>query len=134
AVRERRPVLFFSMEMDRLDLVRRLLSAEARIDARKLQTGQLSAQEWPKLNEAVGRLAEAPFYIDDDPRCTVMQMRAKSRRIKAQHGDLGLIVIDYLQLMSTPGKRVENRQVEVSDISRGLKILAREMQTPVLAL
>jgi replicative DNA helicase len=134
AVRERRPVLFFSMEMDRLDLVRRLLSAEARIDARKLQTGQLSAQEWPKLNEAVGRLADAPFFIDDDPRCTVMEMRAKARRIKAQQGDLGLIVVDYLQLMTSHNKRVENRQVEVAEISRGLKILAREMQTPVLAL
>ncbi|HEY3832605.1 MAG TPA: replicative DNA helicase, partial [Acidimicrobiia bacterium] len=133
ALEERRPVLFFSMEMDRGDLTRRLLSSEALIDARKLQTGRLDANDWPKLNQAIGRLAEAPFFIDDDPRCTVMEMRAKARRIKAQYGDIGLIVVDYLQLMSS-SKRVESRQVEVSDLSRGLKILAREMQTPVLAL
>jgi replicative DNA helicase len=134
AVKERRPVLFFSLEMDRLDLVRRLLSAEALIDARNLQTGKLSEHEWPKLNQAVGRLAEAPFFIDDDPRCTVMEMRAKARRIKSQQGDLGLIVVDYLQLMQSHNRKIENRQVEVSEISRGLKILAREMQTPVMAL
>jgi replicative DNA helicase len=133
ALEERRPVLFFSMEMDRGDLTRRLLSSEALIDARKLQTGRLDANDWPKLNQAIGRLAEAPFFIDDDPRCTVMEMRAKARRIKAQYGDIGLIVVDYLQLMSS-SKRVESRQVEVSDLSRGLKILAREMQAPVLAL
>jgi replicative DNA helicase len=134
AMKDRKPVLFFSMEMDRLDLVRRLLSAEARIDARNLQTGRLSEHEWPKLNQALGRLAEAPFFIDDDPRCTVMEMRAKARRIKSQHGELGLVVVDYLQLMSSHTKRVENRQVEVSEISRGLKILARELQAPVMAL
>lgn len=134
ATKDRKPVLFFSMEMDRMDLVRRLLSCEALIDARNLQTGRLSEHEWPKLNQALGRLAEMPFYIDDDPRCTVMEMRAKARRIKSQHGDLGLVVVDYLQLMSSHSKRVENRQVEVSDISRGLKILARELQAPVMAL
>ncbi len=133
ALHERKPVLFFSMEMDRSDLTRRLLSSEARINARDLQTGQISEADWPRLNQAIGRLAEVKFFIDDDPRCTVMEMRAKARRIKAQYGDLGLIVVDYLQLMST-SKRVENRQVEVSELSRGLKILAREMQTPVLAL
>jgi replicative DNA helicase len=81
----------------------------------------------------VGRLAEAPFYIDDNPHLTVMEMRAKCRRLKALHGDLGLIVVDYLQLMSTP-KRSENRQVEVSELSRGLKVLARDLETPVMAL
>ncbi len=133
ALEDRKPVLFFSMEMDRLDLTRRLLSSEARINARDLQTGRLAEGDWPRLNQAVGRLAEAPFFIDDDPRCTVMEMRAKARRIKAQYGDVGLIVVDYLQLMST-NKRIESRQVEVSELSRGLKILAREMQAPVLAL
>jgi replicative DNA helicase len=82
---------------------------------------------------AVGRLAEAPPFIDDNPHLTVMDMRAKCRRLKAQHGDLGLVVVDYLQLMST-GKRAENRQVEVSELSRGLKVLARDLDVPVLAL
>ena len=133
ALETRKPVLFFSMEMDTIDLTRRLLASEARINSRDLQTGKLSEHEWPKLNQAVGRLAEAPFFIDDDPRCTVMEMRAKARRIKAQYGDIGLIVVDYLQLMSS-NKRIESRQVEVSELSRGLKILAREMQCPVMAL
>ena len=81
-----------------------LLAAEARVPSRKLQTGKLSEHEWPRVNQAVGRLAEAPFFIDDNPHCTVMEMRAKARRIKARYGDLGLIVVDYLQLMSTPGR------------------------------
>ena len=86
-----------------------------------------------RLNTAMAHLGEAPFYIDDNPHCTVMEMRAKARRIKARHGDLGMIVVDYLQLMSTPG-RTESRQVEVSELSRGLKILARELDCPVVAL
>jgi replicative DNA helicase len=133
ALHGRKPVLFFSMEMGYLELTKRLLAAEARVPSRKLQTGKLSEHEWPRVNHAVGRLAEAPFFIDDNPHCTVMEMRAKARRIKARYGDLGLIVVDYLQLMSTPG-RSENRQVEVSELSRGLKILARELEAPVVTL
>jgi replicative DNA helicase len=129
----RKPVLFFSMEMGHLELTKRLLASEARIDARKLATGQLTEAEWPKLNQAVGRLAEAPFFIDDNPHLTVMEMRAKARRVKARQGDLGLIVVDYLQLMQT-SRRVESRQVEVSELSRGLKILARELEVPVMTL
>ena len=129
----RKPVLFFSMEMGHLELTKRLLAAEAGIEARKLSTGKLSEHEWPKLHQAVGRLAEAPFFIDDNPHCTVMEMRAKARRTSARFGDLGLIVVDYLQLMSSSG-RVESRQIEVSELSRGLKILARELDTPVLCL
>jgi replicative DNA helicase len=129
----RKPVLFFSMEMGHLELTKRLLASEARIEARKLATGRLSEAEWPKLNQAVGRLAEAPFFIDDNPHTTVMEMRAKARRVKARHGDLGLIVIDYLQLMSS-SRKVESRQVEVSELSRGLKILARELEVPVMCL
>jgi len=132
AVVERKPVIFFSMEMGYLELTKRLLAAESRVSSRKLQTGDLSDHEWPRVNQAIGRLAEAPFFIDDNPHCTVMEMRAKARRIKARHGDLGLIVVDYLQLMSTPGRRSENRQVEVSELSRGLKILARELEAPVV--
>ena len=133
ALHGRKPVLFFSMEMGYLELTKRLLAAEARVPSRKLQTGKLSEHEWPRVNQAVGRLAEAPFFIDDNPHCTVMEMRAKARRVKARYGDLGLIVVDYLQLMSTPG-RSENRQVEVSELSRGLKILARELEAPVVTL
>jgi replicative DNA helicase len=133
ALHGRKPVLFFSMEMGYLELTKRLLAAEARVPSRKLQTGKLSEHEWPRVNQAVGRLAEAPFFIDDNPHCTVMEMRAKARRIKARYGDLGLIVVDYLQLMSTSG-RSENRQVEVSELSRGLKILARELEAPVVTL
>jgi replicative DNA helicase len=133
ALDARKPVLFFSMEMGHLELTKRLLAAEAQIDARKLSTGRLSEHEWPKLNQAVGRLAEAPFFIDDNPHCTVMEMRAKARRTKARYGDLGLIVVDYLQLMATP-RRAESRQVEVSELSRGLKILARELDAPVMTL
>ena len=129
-----KPVLFFSLEMGYLELTKRLLSAEAKVPARKLQTGKLLDYEWPRVNEAVGRLAEAAFFIDDNPRCTVMEMRAKARRLKARYGDLGLIVVDYLQLMTSHAKRVESRQVEVSELSRGLKILARELETPVVCL
>ena len=134
ALHGRKPVLFFSMEMGHLELTKRLLAAEARVPSRKLQTGKLSEHEWPRINQAVGRLAEAPFFIDDNPHCTVMEMRAKARRVKARYGDLGLIVVDYLQLMASPGRRSENRQVEVSELSRGLKILARELETPVVTL
>jgi replicative DNA helicase len=134
ALDARKPVIFFSMEMGHLELTKRLLAAEAQIDARKLSTGRLSEHEWPKLNQAVGRLAEAPFFIDDNPHCTVMEMRAKARRTKAKYGDLGLVVVDYLQLMATPGRRSESRQVEVSELSRGLKILARELDCPVMTL
>jgi len=132
ALDARRPVLVFSMEMGHLELTKRLLAAEAKVPSRKLQTGNLSEHEWLRVTQAVGRLAEAHFFIDDNPRCTVMEMRAKARRLKARFGDLGLIVVDYLQLMTSHNKRVESRQVEVSEISRGLKILAREMECPVV--
>jgi replicative DNA helicase len=131
AMESRRPVLFFSMEMGSVELTKRMLSAEARVDARKLQTGNLTDGDWSRLNPAISHLGEAPLFLDDNPHCTVMEMRAKARRIKARYGDLGLIVVDYLQLMSSP-RRAENRQVEVSELSRGLKILARELECPVL--
>ena len=111
SVHGRKPVMFFSMEMGYLELTKRLLAAEARVPSRKLQTGRLGEHEWPRVNQAVGRLAEAPFFIDDNPHCTVMEMRAKARRIKARYGDLGLIVVDYLQLMTSHNKRIESRQV-----------------------
>jgi replicative DNA helicase len=135
AMTARRPVMFFSMEMGTLELTKRLLSGESRVELRKLQTGKIREDEWTRLSHAVGRLAETPLLIDDNPHCTVMEMRAKARRTKARYGDLGLVVIDYLQLMSpSTTRRSENRQVEVAEISRGLKILARELDCPVIAL
>ncbi len=135
AMTARRPVMFFSMEMGTLELTKRLLSGEGRVELRKLQTGKIGEDEWSRLSHAVGRLAEAPLFIDDNPHCTVMEMRAKARRTKARQGDLGLVVVDYLQLMTpSVSRRMENRQVEVAEISRGLKILARELDCPVIAL
>jgi len=131
----RQPVLFFSMEMGTLELTKRLLAVEARIEATKLWTGRLSEEEWSRVSQAVGRLADTPLLIDDNPHCTVMEMRAKARRTKARYGNLGMIVVDYLQLMTpSTSRRMENRQVEVAEMSRGLKILARELECPVVAL
>jgi replicative DNA helicase len=133
ALEVHRPVLFFSLEMSHLEITQRILSAEARVDATRMRNGKLAEADWTKLSHAIGRLAEAPLYIDDNPQATVMEIRAKARRLKSRIGDLGLIVIDYLQLM-TGRTNAENRQVEVSEISRGLKILARELEVPVVAL
>ena len=126
------PVLFFSLEMSHLEITQRLLCSEARVDATRMRTGRLQEQDWPKVAHAIGRLGEAPIYIDDNPNITVMDIRAKARRQKSSEG-LGLVVVDYLQLMSSR-TRVENRQLEISEISRSLKILARELEVPVVAL
>lgn len=132
AMEKREPVLVFSLEMSHLELTQRLLCAESRIDSSRMRNGRLHESDWPKLSHAIGRLGEAPLYIDDNPNLTIMDIRAKARRLKAKSG-LALVVIDYLQLMS--GRtNAENRQVEVSEISRGLKILARELSVPVVAL
>lgn len=133
ALEAQRPVLFFSLEMSNLELSQRLLCAEARVDSTRVRNGQLQEDDWKKISRAMGRLAEAPIWIDDNPNLTIMEIRAKARRLKSQIGDLGVIVIDYLQLM-TGRSNAENRQVEVSELSRGLKILARELETPVVAL
>jgi replicative DNA helicase len=132
AVEAALPVLFFSLEMGHSELTLRVLSAEARVDSQKMRTGRLSEQDWSKIGRAIGRL-EAPLFIDDNPNVTVMEIRAKARRLAQRYGQLGLIVVDYLQLM-TGRSTAENRQVEVSEISRGLKILARELKVPVMAL
>ena len=132
AMKQKVPVLLFSLEMSRKELVQRLLSSEAQIDSTRMRNGKLLERDWEKISHAIGRLADAPIYIDDNPNVNVMDIRAKSRRLKAREG-LGLVVVDYLQLMS--GRMgAESRQVEVSEISRGLKILARELDVPVLAL
>jgi replicative DNA helicase len=129
----KRPSLFFSMEMSHLELTQRLLCADAKVDSSRMRNGRLQADDWPKITASVGRLAEAPIYIDDNPHLTIMEIRGKARRLKAKVGDLGVVIIDYLQLM-TGRTSAENRQVEVAEISRGLKILARELQVPVIAL
>ena len=126
------PVLLFSLEMSHRELTQRLLCSEARVDATRMRNGRLLEADWPKISHAVGRLAEAQIFIDDNPRLTIMEIRAKARRLKSREG-LGMIVVDYLQLM-TGRADSENRQVEVSEISRGLKILARELEIPVVAL
>jgi replicative DNA helicase len=132
AVEAALPVLFFSLEMGHSELTLRILSAEARVDSQKMRTGRLSEQDWSKIGRAIGRL-EAPLFIDDNPNVTVMEIRAKARRLAQRYGQLGLVVVDYLQLM-TGRSNAENRQVEVSEISRGLKILARELRVPIIAL
>jgi replicative DNA helicase len=108
------------------------LSSEARVDSTKIRTGKLAEADWAKIGKAIGRL-EVPLFLDVNPRVTVMEIRAKARRIKARYGGIGLIVIDYLQLMGGTGNS-ENRQLEVSEISRNLKILARELEVPIIAL
>jgi len=134
AVHARVPVLLFSLEMSHLELTQRMLCSEAAVDATRMRNGRLLESDWPKISDAIGRLGDAPIYIDDNPNLTVMDIRAKARRLKAREG-LGLVVVDYLQLMSGHAKsRAENRQVEVSEISRGLKVLARELDIPVIAL
>jgi len=132
AVERSLPVLLFSLEMSHLELTQRLLCSEARVDSSRMRNGKLHESDWPKIVQAIGKLGEAPLFIDDNANLTVMEIRAKARRLKSREG-LGLIVVDYLQLMSGHGP-AENRQVEVSEISRGLKILARELGVPVVAL
>ena len=133
AMDARRPVLFFSLEMSHLELTQRLLCSEAQVSTQNIRSGRLSDNDWKRVNAAVGHLAEAPLWIDDNPSTSVLEIRAKARRKHAEWGDLGLVVVDYLQLM---GGRLgaESRQVEVSEMSRGLKILARELECPVVAL
>ena len=127
-------VAFFSLEMSKEQLMQRMLCAEGGIDATKLRTGQLDTQEWNKLVHVADTLSRAPIYIDDTAGITVMELRSKARRLKAEHG-LDLIIIDYLQLMQgRPSKNGDNRQQEISEISRSLKALARELDVPVIAL
>ena len=130
AVRQQQPVVIFSLEMGRQEMVQRFLASEGKVDSQRIRKGTLQEQDWTRISAALGRLAEAPIFIDDSANITLMEMRAKCRRLKARHG-LGMIIIDYLQLMQGP-RRSENRQQEVSEISRSLKILAKELQVPVV--
>jgi replicative DNA helicase len=126
------PVAIFSLEMSREQLALRLLCAEAGIDSQKLRQGRVDNDEWPILSLALGRLGDAPIFIDDSPSLSALDIRARARRLKAEQ-DLGLVIVDYLQLMQGTG-RSENRQQEISQISRSLKALARELDVPVIAL
>jgi replicative DNA helicase len=129
----RRPVAIFSLEMAKEQLVTRMLCGEARIDSSKLRTGFLSREDWPRLTRAAGALSEASIFIDDAPAQSSLDIRAKARRLRAELGDLALIIVDYLQLMRGRA-RVENRQQEISEITRALKALAKELHVPVIAL
>ncbi|MDO4939049.1 MAG: replicative DNA helicase [Lachnospiraceae bacterium] len=133
AMKKKRPCMVFSLEMSKEQLVNRLLSMESDINSQKLRTGELGDADWEQLVQAVMEVSNSPIVIDDTPGITVTELRSKCRKIKLEKG-LDLIVIDYLQLMSGNGKRSENRQQEVSEISRNLKALAREMECPVIAL
>ncbi len=132
AVKNNVTVAIFSLEMSKEQLVNRMLCAQSLVDAQKVRTGELTAEDWSKLVDGMGILSEAPIYIDDTPGITAMDIRAKCRRLKLEKG-LGLVVIDYLQLMSGSG-RSDSRQQEISEISRSLKAVAREIEAPVIAL
>ncbi len=133
AVRSGLPVAIFSLEMSKDQLVQRMLCAEAYIDGHKLRNGTLEDEDWPKLSMGVSTLSNSPIYIDDSPGITVPEMRSKLRRLKMEHG-LGFVVIDYLQLIHGRRSSGENRQQEISEISRSLKQLARELEVPIVAL
>lgn len=126
------PIGFFSLEMSTQQLVMRLICAEARVDAHSVRTGRLPEDEWRKLSTSVGRLYKAKIFIDDTPALGVLELRAKARRLKAEH-NVGLIVLDYLQLMQGP-RNIQSREQEISNISRSLKALAKELEVPVIAL
>jgi replicative DNA helicase len=132
AIRHNCASAIFSLEMSKVEIVMRLLSAEARVPLHVLRSGQLSDDDWTKLARRMGEISEAPLFIDDTPSMNLMEIRAKARRLKQKH-DLRLIVVDYLQLMTSP-KRTESRQQEVADLSRGLKLLAKEVDCPVIAV
>ena len=132
SIKHQQASVVFSLEMSRSEITMRLLSAEARVPLQKMRNGSMGDDDWQKLAQIQGKLTEAPLFIDDSPNMSLMEIRAKCRRLKQKH-DLKLVIIDYLQLMSS-GKRVESRQQEVSEFSRALKLLAKELEVPVIAL
>ncbi|MDR2166832.1 MAG: replicative DNA helicase [Clostridiales bacterium] len=133
AIKNNKRCAIFSLEMSKESLANRLIASETRVDAGKLRTGQLAPQDWQAIAENLPKISAAPIYIDDTPGITIPQMRSKCRKLKLEHG-LDMIIVDYIQLMSGAGSRFENRQQEISEISRSLKALAREMDAPVIAL
>jgi replicative DNA helicase len=133
AVRHQVPVALFTLEMSKAEVTQRLMCSEAKVESQRLRNGKLAADDWPRLTAACDKLAKSPLYVDDQGSITMMEIRSKARRLKSREPNLGLIVVDYLQLM-TSGVSAENRVQEVSQISRSLKVLARDLDVPVLAL
>jgi len=133
AVRHEIPVALFTLEMSKAEVTQRLMCGEAKVESQRLRTGKLAVDDWPRLTAACDKLAKAPIYVDDTGSITMMEIRSKARRLKSREPSLGLIVVDYMQLM-TSGVSAENRVQEVSQISRSLKILARDLDVPILAL
>ena len=132
-VRENTPVALFTLEMSKAEVTQRLMCSEAKVESQRLRTGKLGVDDWPRLTAACDKLAKAPIYVDDTGSITMMEIRSKLRRLKSQQPNLGLVIVDYLQLM-TSGTSVENRVQEVSQISRALKVLARDLDVPIVAL
>jgi replicative DNA helicase len=133
AVRHNTPVAVFTLEMSKAEVTQRLMCSEAKVESQRLRNGRLAAEDWPRLTAACDKLAKAPIFVDDTGSVTMMEIRSKARRLKSKHPNLGLIVVDYMQLM-TSGTSAENRVQEVSQISRNLKLLARDLDLPILAL
>jgi replicative DNA helicase len=133
AVRHGTSVAVFTLEMSKAEVTQRLMCSEAKVESQRLRTGRLAPEDWPRLTAACDKLAKAPIYVDDTGSVTMMEIRSKARRLKSKQPDLGLIVVDYLQLM-TSGTTAENRVQEVSQISRNLKLLARDLDLPILAM
>ena len=133
AVRHETPVALFTLEMSKSEVTQRLMCSEAKVESQRLRTGKLAVDDWPRLTAACDKLAKAPIYVDDTGSITMMEIRSKARRLKSREPNLGLIVVDYMQLM-TSGSTAENRVQEVSQISRSLKQLARDLDVPILAM
>ena len=133
AVRHETPVALFTLEMSKSEVTQRLMCSEAKVESQRLRTGKLAVDDWPRLTAACDKLAKAPIYVDDSGSITLMEIRSKARRLKSREPNLGLVIVDYLQLM-TSGTTAENRVQEVSQISRSLKVLARDLDVPVLAM
>jgi replicative DNA helicase len=133
AVRHNIPVAVFTLEMSKAEVTQRLMCSEAKVESQRLRSGRLAPEDWPRLTAACDKLAKAPIYVDDTGSVTMMEIRSKARRLKSREPELGLVVVDYMQLM-TSGASVENRVQEVSQISRSLKLLARDLEIPVVAM
>jgi replicative DNA helicase len=133
AVRHDIPVALFTLEMSKAEVTQRFMCSEGKVESQRLRTGKLAQDDWSRLTAASDKLMKAPIYVDDTGSLTMMDIRSKARRLKSQNPQLGLIVVDYLQLM-TSGQTVENRVQEVSQISRQLKVLARDLEVPIMAL
>jgi replicative DNA helicase len=132
-VRHSTPVALFTLEMSKAEVTQRMMCSEAKVESQRLRSGRLAPDDWPRLTAACDRLMKAPIYVDDTGSTSIMELRSKARRLKSREPALGLIIVDYLQLMASD-RNVESRVQEVSQISRALKVLARELEVPILAM